>query len=205
MKSNFNIVVSFFSNDTNFYAVFSTEKDVVTAYGLENNWKLINSCSIIIRSIKDSVIHKYLQDNNIFSKVIVAKSVKNKEQLQVWLKVKAGVYSPESDWDKFLVDNNLLNDWIDGKLVIENANYYYESSKEFGNRRRLKKDTLRLMTHDLWLFADYFKGEKTTTYGYSAKFRYDVISKIIKISNQEKNLLLNKDWIQEIESQSMNW
>lgn len=205
MKSNFNILVSFFSNDTNFYAVFSTEKEMITAYALENNWKFIDSCSIIIRSIKDRVIHKYLEDNAIFNKVIVAKNVKNKEQFETWLKITCGIYTPESDWDKFLVDNSLLKDWIEGKLVIENANYYSEVSKEFGNRRRLKKETLKLMTQNLWLFSDYFKGEKETTYGYFAKFRYEVTSKIIKVFNKEKSIVLNKDWIKEVESQPMTW
>ena len=97
----------------------------------------------------------------------------------------------------FLHKNNLLNDWISGKLEGIVANIYYERSTSFGIRNQYNETKIHFdNSEEIWNIEKYFLGSFMERYGDYSKFYYRKSSRLINI----KNIECNKEWLSKEKS-----
>lgn len=204
MKSNINLKVAFCNLANKKFAILSTDPIFFHEYmngmsrSLDQIEHTIDIQDIIIKTQKDKTSHKALEMLDVSETILTAENVYSIEQLHTWLSIKAGTYEAKEDWDLFLKDNNLLNEWIDGEINITTAYTYNERSKEFGYRNDIKKLNTNVNTYEeIWKLPELFKGKTKTTYGTYAKYSYTNDSKIIEMTANGRCIKLNQEWLEE--------
>lgn len=206
MKSNIKLKVAFCNISNKKFAILSTDQLYFSDYlnGMRKTLldieHTINVDEIIIQTVKHKTVHKALELLDLSETILTAENVSNVNQLHIWLTIKAGTYEATDDWDLFLKENDLLNDWIDGNLNIVTAYSYHENSKEFGYKSNLKKIESKLNTYtEIWQLPELFKGSCKTTYGVYAKYSYTHDTQIVQISANNRLIKLNQKWLEEKE------
>lgn len=207
MKKNATIYTAFISNKEKTITTFSLNKDSLDHY--------INSISkedpftkekyhiykkeIIIRAKLMENIHKALYKACKEDELYVIDTVRSEEELFTWIAVKGEEYKAESAFDEFLIENNLLNEWIDGKLKIEVCHSYKESSKEFGYRTNYQKEKVNIDNHEkIWNLSELFDGINDFHIGDYAKYSYTKECRITNISIENKEFKFNEDWLKAL-------
>lgn len=206
MKSNIKLKVAFCNISDKKFAILSTDQLYFSDYlnGMRKTLldieHTINVDEIVIQTVKHKTVHKALELLDLSETILTAENISNVEQLHIWLAIKAGTYEAKNDWDLFLQENDLLNDWIEGDLKLVTAYSYSERSKEFGYKSNLKKIESKLNTYaDIWSLPEIFKGSCKTTHGTYAKYSYTNDSKIIQMIAKNRTINLNQQWLEEKE------
>lgn len=211
MKKNAVIHVAYISNKEQTITVFSKNKNVLDHYlgsiQKENPFTdekyHIYKNEIVIKSKLMNDIHSAVEkfDNN---ELFTLKDVRSERELFTWIKIKGGSFVSNNECDQFLIENNLLNDWIDGKIKLEVYHSYEERSKEFGHRSKFNKETLNLTNNKIWDLHKLFNGIINTKYGDFSKYSYTKECRISKIITDDKTYVLNDDWVKKISSTTPN-
>lgn len=119
-------------------------------------------------------------------------NVSNKEQLKIILEIKSGIFVAKNKFEKLLQENDLLVDWIEGKLKGIITSFYVESSREFGKRNKYSESNEEFKDYNkIWKLHDYYNGlenEKDGN-GYYYKLSY-MLTKIGGID-------CNTDWLEQ--------
>lgn len=59
----------------------------------------------------------------------VIKNIRLEKELEIWLTIEAGLYTPTQEWDMFLKENNLLKAWVNGDIQYTIGRFYSEDSR----------------------------------------------------------------------------
>lgn len=211
MKKNAVIHVAYISNKEQRITVFSKNRDVLLHYlgdiQKENPFTAekyqIYKDEIIIKSKLMNDIHAAIEkfDNN---ELFILREVGSEKELFTWIKIKGGSFTSNNICDQFLVENNLLNDWIDGKIKLEIYHSYEEISKEFGYRSKFNKEILNLTNSKIWELHKLFNGIINTKYEDFSKYSYTKECRISKIITDAQPYVLNDDWVKKISSTTLS-
>ena len=204
MKSNIKLKVAFCNLSNKKFAIVSSDPTYFHDYmhgmsrSLENIEHNITIEEIVIQTKKNKSVHKALEVLDVSETILTAENVYSVEQLYMWLAIKAGTYEAKEDWDLFLKNNDLLNEWIDGDIKLLTAHTYIERSKEFGYKNELKKIETKIHTYEeIWQLPTLFKGDTKTTHGTYAKYSYTIDNKIIEMTADGRCVKLNQEWLEQ--------
>lgn len=212
MKKNIKLNVSFCRVDNKKFAILSTNPTFFKKYieGQKESLAEMDFSSYEIEkefgARKDLSVHKALEKITESQTIIIAENVSNEEQLSIWIKIKGNTYEATQKWDSFLVDHNLLNEWISGNLFVTTGNYYKESSKQFGLKKSFKKLDIKMDSNEkLWDFSKLFEGGKSINQGHYAKYSAESESRIIKVRLGNKQFDTNEDWLKEVNPEERSY
>lgn len=142
-------------------------------------------------------IKNYINPKDEGHFLLKIKNVKNCLELKTVLEIKSNIFEPKTELQLFLHKNNLLNDWISGKLEGIVANIYYERSTSFGIRNQYNETKIHFdNSEEIWNIEKYFLGSFMERYGDYSKFYYRKSSRLINI----KNIECNKEWLSKEKS-----
>lgn len=193
---NIKLHLAFVSISNNFFAIVSKNKDNLdndlskNKSSLEVSNSLIKeqfnfysyTTEIVIRSIKDKIIHSKVSELFNEDNIVIFKNIRNSNEFINYLEVISSEYNGDVDWIKFLNSSKIGDKWINGHLTVEINHIYEEYSRNFGAKKK-NETVLKKLENcaDIWTFEELFKGQEKFVGG--DKFWYSnktYFSKIIE-------------------------
>lgn len=195
MRNKLTIHTFFVSDQKNSFAVISSSKKelILQKEILRKCFESYTFSKTEIISFKHcSYINTYINPQNENHFLLKIKNVRNCLELKTVLEIKSNIFKPQTELQLFLYKNNLLNDWVSGRLEGIIANIYYERSSSYGIRTQYSETKIHFDNNEeIWNMEKYFLGSFMERYGDYSNFYYRKSSKLINI----KNIECNKEWL----------
>lgn len=142
----------------------------------------------------------------------VIKNIRLEKELEIWLRIEAGLYTPTQEWDIFLNDNHLLKSWINGNLQYTLGRLYSENSRYKGSKfkytetysKDIKSHLVETNTQNhifentydcIWSFEKFFNGHNSKLSVVDKNwYIYNSDYKIVTIKCENKFFHINTEW-----------
>lgn len=198
MNQTVKLFYSFDKNEKNQDVVyFSTDRKLL----VETMEPYISPLIVQSSSIKSKIetdLYESVKESYSDNKVFEAVNISSIEDLKTWILIMSHHFVCDEEWYIFLNKNNLIDDWVSGNLSYTIGHYYYETSKDFGPRKRYGERDIRL--NNLWDFKNYFNGKHITQYGEYSHYWYEDILRIVKIKKDASIYSVNSAWLESLNS-----
>lgn len=196
MNKNFTCHYFFVSHKNNSFAVISrskqelqSQKEILKSLFSDHAFSIDRTLTTELPE-EIRVVFESDEENVLFK----IEHVGTEYQLLTHMAIKNNTFKPETEFELFLKNNNLLNDWIAGKLQGTISSFYKERSREFG--RRIRSSESKEVFNDyekIWKLPEYFDGLINERHGEYANFHYKLVYRLTILCGKS----CNTEWLKE--------